>query len=124
MTRKLFFIIGTVVLLIFGLAFLLLPVMTMKLYGDTLDQAAAFPFRYWGSAFIGLAIIFWFARTSDSYALMKGILLGGLVTTATGFLVGVADAIWGGHNALIYLTPVLYALFTIGFIYFLVKKED
>lgn len=123
MTRKLFFTIAAIAVLVYGLLALLIPVQFIQIYASKLDSVGAFVTRYWGSAFLGLAVIFWFARSGEAFDLIKGILIGGLVATSIGFLVGLADAIWGNHNAMIWTTVILYAAFAIGFLYFLLKKE-
>jgi len=123
MTRKAFFTISAIALFIFGLMALLIPVQYIGAYGSSLDTVGAFVCRYWGSAFLGMAVILWFAREGEAFKLIRGILLGGLVTTATGFLVALADAIWGDHNVMIWTSVILYAAFAIGFLYYLLKKE-
>lgn len=124
MTRKAFFTISAIALFIFGLMALLIPVQYFGAYGSSLDTVGAFVCRYWGSAFLGMAVILWFAREGEAFKLIRGILLGGLVTTATGFLVALADAILGDHNALIWTSVILYAIFAAGFLYFYLKKSN
>lgn len=124
MTRKVFFTITAVALFIYGLVALLIPVQFIGVYGSTLDKVGAFVCRYWGSAFLGMAVIMWFARAGEAFQLIRGILLGGLVATVTGFLVGLADAILGDHNAMIWTTVILYAIFAAGFLYFYLKKSN
>ncbi len=124
MTRKAFFTISAIALFIFGLMALLIPVQYIGAYGSMLDTVGAFVCRYWGSAFLGMAVILWFAREGEAFKLIRGILLGGLVTTATGFLVALADAILGDHNALIWTSVILYAIFAAGFLYFYLKKSN
>jgi len=123
MTRKLFFTITSIAVLVYGLVALLIPVQFIQIYASKLDSVGAFICRYWGSAFLGLAVIFWYARLGEAFQLIKGILIGGLVATGIGFLVALADAIWGDHNVMIWTSVILYAAFAIGFLYYLLKKE-
>ena len=116
-----FMAIAAIVAFLFGLSFILIPVQTMSMYGVTLDVSGQFLGRYLGSAFIGVAVLTWFARNKGNGAL-RAIVLGDLVLSLTGFVVALFDVFTGVGNALVWSTVVIYLLLGAGFGYFYFKK--
>ena len=49
-------------------------------------------------------------------------LYGGLVMSVTGLYCGIIDMLFGGLGAMIWLTIVLYALFSVWFLLVILKK--
>jgi preprotein translocase subunit SecY len=123
MKLRTFLLIAGILTMVFGLAFLLFPSLTMSLYGNKLDVSGQFLTRYWGSSFLGLGVMCWFGRYCQvNEKGMHAILLGGIVTTLTGLLVSVFGAFFGVANSAIWTTVALYFLMLIGFGYFYFKK--
>ncbi len=123
MSRNLFMSIAAIVAFLFGLAFLLMPVQTMSMYGVDLDISGQFLGRYLGSAFLGIAILTWFSRDSDESKALRAILLGGFILTLTGLVVGVFDATTGIGNSMVWSTVVIYLLLAAGYGYFYFVKK-
>jgi len=117
-----FLAIAAIVAFLFGLAFILVPVQTMSMYGVTLDISGQFVGRYLGSAFLGVAVLTWFARNTQGNGALRAILLGNFVLTVTGFVVALFDVFTGVGNALVWSTVVIYLLLGVGFGYFYFKK--
>lgn len=125
MKQSLFVLIASIIAIIYGLAFLLVPVQFLTLYGLDLSQnhSAAFLARYCGSAFLGLAVTWLMARGGKSQqALLKVGLLGGLVIGITGLIVAVWDALTGTANQVIWINTVIYLFLGIGFGYYYFRK--
>ena len=122
MKLNIFMIITAIIAALFGLAFLLVPVQTMSMYGVTLDIPGQYLGRYLGSAFLGLAAIMWFARNAKADSTLRAILLGGFAVTLTGFVVALFDKFLGVGNAVVWSTVVIYLLLAIGFGYFYFGK--
>ncbi|HCC78021.1 MAG TPA: hypothetical protein DEP80_00230 [Anaerolineae bacterium] len=119
-----FMSISAVVGLLFGLAFILMPVQTMSMYGVALDVSGQYLARYLGSAFLGIAAILWFARNvMPKDEAMKAIIMGGFIMSATGFIASVFDALYGVGNSLVWSTVVIYFLLAAGFGYFQFGKS-
>jgi len=59
-----FLSIAGILALLFGLAFLFVPVQTMAMYGVTLDISGQYVARYLGSAFLGIGVLNWSARNA------------------------------------------------------------
>jgi hypothetical protein len=119
-----FMTIAAVIALLFGLAFILIPVQLMATYGVTLEIAGQFVARYLGSAFIGIAVITWLARNAAMSDALRAVLLGGLAVSATGLVVAVLNAFSGASNALVWLNVVIYAFLAAGFGFFLFGKSQ
>jgi len=125
MKLNLFLLIAAILALIFGLGFLLLPVLTLNLYGADLSENlhAQFLARYGGSAFLGWAVAWFFARGAKTLEDLKKVgLLGGFVVGVTGLIVAIMNVAAGINNSLIWINPVLYLFLSIGFGYFYFKK--
>ncbi len=113
-----FLAIAAVLAALYGLGFLLIPAQTLALYGITLDVNGLFIARYLGSAFLGVAVLSWMARSLTAQEALRPIILGDFVISLTGLVVAVWDAFAGGGNALSWVTVVIYLFLTLGFAYF------
>ena len=125
MKLNLFLLLAAILALIFGLGFLLLPVLTLNLYGVDLGDNlhAQFLARYGGSAFLGWAVAWFLARSGKTFEdLKKAGILGGFVVGVTGLIVAIMNVAAGINNSLIWINPVIYLFLSIGFGYFLIKK--
>jgi hypothetical protein len=114
--------IAAVIAFVFGLAFSLVPAQTMALYGVTLDVGGQWLGRYLGSAFIGIAVLNWFARNAAQNGTMRAIVLGDFVVSITGLIVAVLDRLYGSGNALVWSTVAIYLFLALGFGYFQFAK--
>jgi len=106
--------VTAIVAFVFGLAFIILPVQTLGLYGNTIEGTGVFMTRYFGSALIGLAFVAWLTRNAPS----RGVVLGFFVTTVLGLVVALYDIFAGTGNALRWINVVIYLLLAAGFGYF------
>ncbi len=117
-----FMAIAAVIAFVFGLAFILVPVQTMAMYGVTLDESGLWLGRFLGSAFIGIAVVSWFARNAAQNGALRAIVLGFFVLSITGLIVAVLDGLYGSGNNLVWSTVVIYLFLTLGFGYFQFTK--
>ena len=113
-----FMAIAAVLAFVFGLAFILVPAQLMSLYGVTLEAAGQWVGRYLGSAFIGIAVLNWFARNAAQNGTMRAIVLADFVVSITGLIVAVLDRLYGTGNALVWSTVAIYLFLALGFGYF------
>ena len=113
-----FMAIAAVIAFVFGLAFILVPVQTMAMYGVTLDESGLWLGRFLGSAFIGIAVVSWFARNAAQNGALRAIVLGFFVLSITGLIVAVLDGLYGSGNNLVWSTVVIYLFLALGFGYF------
>jgi hypothetical protein len=117
-----FMTIAAILALVFGLAFILVPIQLMAQYGVTMDAGGEWVGRYLGSAFLGIAVLTWSARSAPQCEALRAIILGDFVVSLTGLIVAILDVIFGPGNALVWSTVVIYLFLTIGFGYFQFAK--
>ena len=116
MTHKNVFVLSGVVLLIFGLVWFLIPNVGLGVFGHDVqvNDLPAILTRYWGSAFIAIAVILWLARNAQVDSIgVKAITYGGFVLAVTGLVAAVIDFLYGNPNAVIWLSIGLNALFAL-----------
>ncbi len=126
MKHKTVYLVGAIVLFVFGFLFLIAPVFGLRLYGYDISAADLAPTiaRYWGSAFIGVAFMLWLGRWAQADSIgVHAINYGGFALSLSGLVVAVLDVIGGGPNALIWLTVALYAVFAVLFGWLAFKKQ-
>ncbi len=125
MTHKNVFVLSGVVLLIFGLVWFLIPNVGLAVFGHDVqvNDLAAILTRYWGSAFIAIAVILWLTRSAQADSIgVKAITYGGFALAVTGLVAAVIDWLYGNPNAVIWLSIGLYALFAVLYGILLFKK--
>jgi uncharacterized membrane protein len=80
--------------------------------------------RYFGSALLGLGVIYSVGRgAKTAKEFLKAGLLGEVAVGITRLIVSIWDVIAGTHNALVWLNVLLYGFITVGFGYFYFKKQ-
>jgi hypothetical protein len=124
MKLKYWMITKAIVVLIFGVGFVLVPKMLAAIYGMAVDPVATLMARLFGGGFILEAIVLWYARNTDrDDAACRGIMLGVVVSNVIGFIVCLLATLAGTWNALGWLSVALYLVFGLGFAYFLFFKR-
>ena len=118
MTLRNLFIINTVLPLVFGVALVLAPASLVSLYGGTLGEFGIVTGRLLGGAFLGYAVLSWFARNAEDSEVQRAIVLALFITNAIGFIVSLLARISGVGNPLSWSNVVLYLLLALGFGYF------
>ena len=114
-----FLSIAGILALLFGLAFLFVPVQTMAMYGVTLDISGQYVARYLGSAFLGLGVLNWSARNAKSNdGGVRAIIMGGVILSITGFIASLFDVFTGPGNNFVWSTVVIYFFLMLGYGYF------
>jgi len=124
MNLKNLFIINTVVCLLFGLSFVLMPEQTIGLYGP---EAVGGQFKYvaqlFGSALLAFSFISWLARNSGDSNARSAIILGFFIGDLIGFVIALINQFGGAVNALNWSTVAIYLLLSLGFGYFRFLKS-
>jgi hypothetical protein len=104
---------------LFGLAFLLAPGISLSQYAIPTDAYNLMQARYFGSALLAFALIVWLARGTREELAQRAL----LQATVVGDLVGMVLSIWavvsGLQNAMAWSSVVIYGVFALGAIYFL-----
>ena len=103
---------------VFGLSYIVAPVQANLPFGITLDGTAQWVCRYLGAAYLGIAVLVWFARKATEGKALHAILLGGFIMSAIGIVLAVLDSLYGEGNALVWSFVAVYVFLTLGFGYF------
>ena len=111
--------IKAVIVVVFGIGFILIPTTLMSFYGLTLNPGGAVMTQLFGASFILLGILLWFAKNAPSSDVaLRAIVLAVTVGDAIGFIVALLAQLSGMMNALGWVTVALYLLLALGFGYF------
>lgn len=120
MKLKYWMIAKAIIVLLFGLGFILIPDILAGLYGMTFNPVATLMARLFGGGFIFEAIVLWYARNTDrDDAACRGIMTGVVVSNLIGFIVCLLATLNGVWNALGWLSVALFLVFGLAFAYFL-----
>ena len=120
---KILMVINTIVALIFGIAFVLVPDSVVSLYGVIASPQLLYIGQLFGAALIGFGVLTWLARNAAVAEAKKAIVPALFMGHVIGFIVALIGQIRWVVNALGWSTVAIYLLLSLGFGYFLMKKE-
>ena len=123
MTQSPFFIVVAIVTGLFGLGFLFMPDSVLTWYGATTDDAGRLMSRVFGSAAIGLAVIYFMARDLGAGQALTGLLWAGLIISILDLILAVIATTGDVMNALGWGQALLHILLGAGFGYFAFVKR-
>jgi hypothetical protein len=107
-------IAGTLAVL-FALAFLLAPALTLAQYGAAPEPGAVLMARFFGVALLHVGILLLWARQVVDPLARHAIAFAGVVGSMTGFLVALAAVLGHLVNALGWSTVVIYLALLLGY---------
>ena len=111
--------INTVMALLFGIGFLLLPGFLLQLFGMSSAPEIAFIAQLLGAALIGIAVIVWLVRDSGYSPPVRAILIGLLIFNVLGFTVSLLAVLTGVMNAVGWIIPAAFLIEALPRVYFL-----
>jgi hypothetical protein len=116
--------IKAVIVVIFGIGFVLMPTTLMSFYGTTLNSGGTMMAQLLGASFIILGILLWLAKNAPSSEVtLRALVLAIFVGDTIGFVVALLAQLAGTANALGWSTVVIYLLLALGFGYFQFSKS-
>lgn len=124
MKLKTLFIITSIVALVFGVVFVIIPTQVYSLYGIEADAGLNYMGQLFGAALIAIGLITWYSRNVADSDARKAIILSIFIAHGIGFVVALIGQLNNVVNALGWLTVVIYLLLTIGFGYFQFSKPS
>ncbi len=124
MKLKTLLIINTVVALVYGICFVLIPLKVLLLYGMTQGASETLAGQYFGVALIAIGLISWFARNVADAIAQKAIILALLISDFIGVIVSVMGTVSGVMNTLGWSAVIIYLFLTVGYAYFQFKKPS
>ena len=123
MKLKTLMIINTIVTLVFGIAFVLIPWEVYKIYGPESNDVLNYMGELFGAALIGLGVISWRAKNAESSESLNAIILGFLIGDFVGFIVALIAQLNNVVNIFGWTTVLIYLLLDMGFVYFYFSKN-
>jgi hypothetical protein len=124
MKLKTLMIINSIVAIVFGVLFVIVPAHIYSLYDITADEQLVYMGRLFGGALIGFSLLTWISRNATDSDARKAILYALFTADCIGFVVAVIGQISNVVNALGWLTVAIYLLLALGFGYFQFIKTD
>ncbi len=124
MKRKTLMSVKSVICLIFGIAFVILPALTASLFGLALDEAGMLVARLFGAAFIGLGLWLWLERSIYEEESRRAVLVAVSISDLLGGAIMVYALLNGLGNMLAWTIAALYLLFAAGFGYLLFAAPE
>ncbi len=123
MTFRTLLLIKAAVCLVFGVYLLAAPASLLGVLGAPLAGAGLFTAREYGAAMAGTVLLTWCARGVHARDARRAILLDLLLYDAIGVVITVAVVVGGTLNALGWGIAAVYAFFTLGAGYLVVKER-
>jgi hypothetical protein len=119
MNVKMLLAVASVITVLYGIAFLLVPKAASAQFGITPDAATILADRFLAAALLGLGLVIWFVRVTTDPTALRGLLIG----LSVGNAVGVVVAIWGNlrgiTNAMGWSTVVIFGVLLAAYLYYL-----
>ncbi len=117
MSAEMLLTICAVIAVLFGLAFVLVPARTGLIYGILRDGHTALALRFFGSALIALAALYWFAKDFLDWEAVRGVLIASVVGDIVGGGVNLFGTFRGYLNGVAWSSTLIYALLLVGSLY-------
>ena len=115
-------IINTIVVFVYGIVLLLTPSTMLSLHGTPQDPSGKLLGQYFGTAFIAIGLVTWFARDIADSQTRRAIRLAMIISNALGIIVSVLGTVNGVMNAMGWSAAAVYLVMGLGFAYFQFAK--
>lgn len=111
--------VASIVALLFGLGFVLMPTQLAGYYNVTLNEGGAFIGQLFGAALLGFAALNWFGRNLGDGQAQQVVENANIAGDAVGFIFSLMAQLGGlsGVNALGWSTVAIYLLLALAFAY-------
>ena len=118
------FIINGILGLFFGFLIVLIPGGFYAFYGGELTAFGKEAAQLQGAAYLGFAMLLFFACKASDAKGRRAIVIGLLVHFIIGFIVSLKGQLAGIGNAWGWSTIAIFGLLSLGYLYFLVKGAE
>jgi len=123
MKIKLVMSIKAIVVVFFGLGFLLLTEFLMSLYGMDTGPGALATGRLLGQMYTLIALLLWLCRNTGEASTKRAFAIAVTIGDAIGTVITLLATLSGAMNVFGWSAVAIYLIFTLGFGYFLLKPE-
>lgn len=118
-----FLAVKSIICIVFGLGFAVIPSELGSLYAITPDPDGLIMTRFFGASFLGIGLILWFTKNSE-WNFLKGITLSLCLADLAGFLAALHGQLSGNVNGLGWINVALWLIFALGLgYYYFIKKS-
>jgi len=118
---KILLIINSVLAVLFGIAFIVIPEQLISLYSDS-NPGMEYIGQLYGSALIAIACITWLVKDSEDRGVINIIGFSLFISFAIGFVVTLIGQLQNVVNLLGWTTVAIYFFLSVGYGYFRFKK--
>ncbi len=118
MKLSVLFIITSVIALVFGILFVIIPGPMYSLYGIESNMMLNYMGELFGAALIAIGLISWMSRNAADSEARRAVILSFFIADAIGFIVALIGQLNDVVNALGWLTVVIYFFLSLGFAVF------
>jgi hypothetical protein len=108
-------LIAGLIALVFGLGFLVFPIVLLAQYGLHTDGVGILMSRFFGSALIELGLVLYLVRNVADLTSQRGIAIAGFLGSLVGMAVAFRAQYTGLLNSLGWSTVAIYALLALGY---------
>ena len=115
-------ILNTVIALVFGLAFVLVPGTVFNIYGITPGPDANLAGQYFGTSLITIGLLSLLVRNVSDAAAKGAVVLAFLIGDVIGLIVSIIGTLGGVMNGVGWSAVVIYLVLALGFAYFQFMK--
>jgi len=121
-TTKIFFTIISLLALVHGAGFVLVPEQVAAAYGMATSAPTLLMSRLFGAALIGLGLIFWFCREAPAQS-ARNVFLATIVGNTAGLIAVVMGTAAGTLNAMGWIAALIYFFGAAGSAYFVTRTN-
>lgn len=118
------FVFNSILSILFGLGFTLMPATVSDFYGTELTPAGLFVGQLFGLSLIGFAVLTWLSRAVTDTAARQAIITALFISNLIGVVISIINQLAGVVNALGWTTVAIYVLLALGFGYFRFVKTE
>jgi hypothetical protein len=108
-------LIGGLLGIVFGLAFLLFPQAMLRLYGVAPDPAIVLMSRFFGAALVQIGLVLYLIRDVGDPRTQRGVVLGSFIGSLAGVVVALTGQFWDVVNGLGWSTVAIYGFLMVGY---------
>lgn len=118
------FIITGILGFFFGLLTVLIPGGFYAFYGSELADAGKSAAQYQGAAYLGFAVLLFFATKTKDLIGRRAIAIGLFIHFILGFIISIRWQLLGGVNAWGWSTVAIFGLLSLGYLFFLIRGVE
>ena len=122
MTYRTLFIINSLIVILLGAAFLVVPALVIDQFGVDNYASTKMVAQFFGTAMVALGLLLWFAKDIANEEVQRGMSVALLVGAVAGLIVTILGAVGGILRANVWMAILAYVLFGFGYAFLVFMK--